>query len=63
MLIKERITVNGKAYDRHYSDNAEHPIIRCGKNRYYEAVDPAGIERTYFEETPSETPEEEANDD
>lgn len=57
MLIEERVTINNNVYIRHYSDNVPHPIIRCGKDRYYEAVDPAGIERTYFEETPEESGE------
>ena len=58
MLIREKITINGKAYVRHTSDNPVHPIIRCGKDRYYEAIDPAGLERTYFEETPDAGEEE-----
>lgn len=63
MLVKERITINGKAYDRTYSDNPVNPIVRCGKDRYYEAIDPPGIDRAYFEESPTEEPEteEEAN--
>ena len=50
MIVDEKVTINDKAYVRHTSDNPVHPIIRCGKDRYYEAVDPAGIERAYFEE-------------
>ena len=61
MLITERVDINDKAYTRTYSDNAAHPIIRCGKDRYYEAMDPVGLERTYFEESPDEAETEDTD--
>ena len=64
MLVKERITINGKEYNRTTSDNPENPVVRCGKARYVEAIDPIGKDIAYFEESPTEAPEseEEAND-
>lgn len=62
MIVTEKVIINDKAYNRTFSDNAVHPIIRCGKDRYYEAVDPAGIQRTYFEENPGEESHEEDTD-
>ena len=53
MLIEEKVIINGKAYIRHTSNNPVNPIVRCGKDRYLEAIDPAGVERTYFEESPT----------
>jgi len=54
MLVKERITINGKEYDRTFSDNPVNPIVRCGKARYTEAIDPVGKQIAYFEESPTE---------
>ena len=59
MLVKERITINGKEYDRTTSDNLVNPIVRCGKARYIEAIDPVGKTIAYFEESPTEEPETE----
>lgn len=59
MLVKERITINGKEYDRTFSDNPANPIVRCGKARYAEAIDPVGKIVAYFEESPTEPETEE----
>ena len=62
MLITDNITINGKEYTRTRSDNVAHPIVRCGKDRYYEAIDPVDVERAYFEEIPTE-PETETEEE
>jgi len=59
MLVKERITINGKEYNRTFSDNPVNPIVRCGKARYAEAIDPVGKIVAYFEESPTEPEMEE----
>lgn len=59
MLVKERITINGKEYDRTFSDNPVNPIVRCGKARYTEAIDPVGKTIAYFEESPTDNSETE----
>lgn len=63
MLVKERITINGKEYDRTFSDNPVNPIVRCGKARYAEAIDPVGKIVAYFEESPTEPETEEEEND
>lgn len=59
MLVKKTITINGTEYDCTFSDNPVNPIVRCGKDRYIEAVDPKGMNRAYFEESPTESETEE----
>lgn len=59
MLVKERIIINGKEYDRTTSNNPVSPIVRCGKARYIEAIDPVGKTIAYFEESPTEPETEE----
>lgn len=53
MIYTERITINGRAFVRTWSDT--HYIERDGI-RYAEAIDPADLARTYTE-TDEELPE------
>lgn len=48
MIVTETITIKGKEYRHIYSDDGH--IIRCGRKRYIEAVDPIDIVKAYFEE-------------
>ncbi len=63
MLVKESITINGKEYERIFSNNPVNPIVRCGKDRYIEAIDPLGTNKAYFEESPTEPETEEERSD
>lgn len=63
MLVKENITINGKEYERTFSNNPVNPIVRCGKDRYIEAIDPIGTNKAYFEESPTEPETEEERSD
>lgn len=48
MIVTETITIAGKEYRHIYSDDGH--IVRCGRKRYAEAVDPADVTKAYFEE-------------
>lgn len=47
MIVTESLTINGRAFNRTYSDSG-YMVEREGA-RYCEAVDPAGMDRTYTE--------------
>lgn len=47
MIVTENLTINGKPFIRTYSDSG-YMVERDGV-RYWEAVDPAGLGRTYSE--------------
>lgn len=57
MLSSETITINGKEYKRTFSDDGH--VVRCGRKRYKEAVDPIGVDKAYFEEGAEPNAEEE----
>ena len=47
MIVKEDLTINGKAFVKQFSDKAVY-IEREGQ-RYSEAIDPANLNRQYAE--------------
>lgn len=47
MIVTESLTINGRAFIKTYSDNG-YMVERDGA-RYCEAIDPAGMGRTYTE--------------
>lgn len=56
MIVTEILTINGKEYNHTYSDIGA--MLRCGKLRYMDAVDPVNVHKNYFEEGIEQTPEE-----
>lgn len=58
MVITEKRTIRGHEMNYTYSDSDK--VLRCGKIRYKDAVDPIDIQKAYFEENPDpvETAEE-----
>lgn len=60
MVVTETKNINGKEYNYTYSDIGA--MLRCGKLRYRDAVDPINVHKTYFEEGVLEKPEEPAHE-
>lgn len=50
MVITEKRTIRGHEMNYTYSDSGK--ILRCGKIRYKDAVDPIDNPKAYFEENP-----------
>ena len=48
MISSKTIKIKGKDYKRTFS--TVDAIVRCGRKRYIEAVDPIDVEKVYFEE-------------
>ena len=48
MIKTETIQINGIDYKRTYSDIDA--VVRCGRKRYIDAVDPIDVTKAYFEE-------------
>lgn len=59
MIATEKVTIHGKEYNRIYSTVGA--VVRCGRKRYVEVIDPVDVERAYFEEgvEPENEPESE----
>ena len=48
MIIHETLTINGRQFRYTYSDDGH--ILRCGRLKYVNAVDPIDSDKYYFEE-------------
>lgn len=48
MIVKEIIEIDRKQFNHTYSDDGH--VLRCGKIRYKDAVDPIDVDKYYFED-------------
>ena len=61
MVITEKRTIRGREMNYTYSDSGK--VLRCGRIRYKDAVDPVSVPRAYFEENPDPVEEVADNGD